>query len=284
MDEIENKVNEFLNAQNRTPLEDFDGFTAEDMQYIIHNPFTEMCTIKVNATLASELLRHSPIFNIVLDLLLIINNNNGIKLTPKGNIQQKVLRELYDKKFITQEIIEAGYQSIRTEEDWVVLHTIKVVLKVAGIVRNYKGKLVLVNHWKSVLNSQKYSKIFNHFFTTYSTEFNWAYNDGHEIEETGQVGFLYLLYLLKKYGQQFRDIHFYSTKYFKAFPTLAFGDKDPEEDERYNKSERVLDLRFFERFVLLFGFGEKRIDSKKPYYQRKIEIKKTTLLDSLLLS
>ena len=276
------KISDRLNTRNKAPLQDFDGFTPEDMYQIIYYPFSENSKIKIYNDCDFEILKQCPIFNIVIDLLSIMYKKQGIKLTPKGNIQRKVMHELYRKKHITDELAEAGFKSIRTEQDWAALSTIKIVLKFAGIVRQYKGKLLIVNSWKEKFETLKYSDIFFHFLKVFATEFNWEYNDGFEDEEIGQVGFLYLLYLVNRYGQDFKDLHFYTEKYFKAFPTLAFAGKAYNADNRYSDSERAILVRFFERFAEWFGFVEIAQNPEQNYFDREIKIKKTKFLCKIL--
>ncbi len=275
MDELK-KIADNISAQNRTPLEDFDGFTPEEMHFMIYYPFSEQCPVKLRDDLDLNTLRQCPTFNIVLDLLRYINQQDALKLTPKGNLQQKVMRELYDKKYLLDELIESGISNIRTEQDWMALHIVKTVLKFAGIIRQSKGKLLLVNKWKKKLESNEYCDIYIQFFKYFTTEFNWAYNDGYENEETGQTGFLFLLYLVNKYGKDFRDIHFYTQKYFRAFPMLFFVDNTINDDNRYNYAETAINIRFFERFAERFGLIEIRKNTEKSYFQREIEIKQTT--------
>jgi hypothetical protein len=48
-------------------------------------------------------------------------------------------------------------------------------------------------------------------------KYNWAYLDFYEGEEIGQLGYNYTLYLLSKYGNDWKDESFYADLYFKAF-------------------------------------------------------------------
>jgi hypothetical protein len=274
MDELK-KIKDNISARNRTPLEDFDGFTPEEMYHMIYYPFSEQCPVKLRNAIDLNILKQCPIFNIALDLLHCINQQDGLKLTPKGNLQQKVMRELYNKRYLLDELIESGISNIRTEQDWMTLHIVKIVLKYAGIVRQLKGRLLLVKKWKKKLESNEYCDIYTQFFKYYTTEFNWAYADGYENEETGQVGFLFLLYLVNKYGQDFRDIHFYTEKYFMAFPMLTIEDRTFNDNNRYNDGETAINIRFFERFAERFGLIEISKNTEKSYFQREIEIKQT---------
>jgi len=278
-EELQKIVDKIISARNRAPGDDFDGLNPEEMYNMLYYPFSEQCPVQLKENIDIADLKSSPIFNIALDLLVCIHQQNGLKLTPSGNLQRQVMRELYDKKYLPDILFESGIGTIRTEQDWVVLHNVKIVLKLAGIIRQAKGRLLLVKKWENKLVANDHYAIYTHFFKNYTSEFNWAYNDGYENEQTGQQGFAFLLYLIHKYGQDFRDIHFYTEKYFRAFPMLYFKDNPLTASYSYDNAERVVYMRFFERFAERFGFVEIGKDKENPYFQREMKIRRTDFFD-----
>jgi len=273
--ELQKIVADIISARNRAPVEDFDGLSPEEMHNMLYNPFSERCPVQLRKNSAIADFKRCPIFNITLDLLVCMNQQDGLKLTPKGNLQRQVMKDLYDKKYLTDELIESGFGAIRSEEDWSAVHNIKIVLKFAGIVRQAKGRLLLVNKWKKLLEANDLYTIYTHFYKCYTTEFNWAYNDHFDNQYTGQQGFLFLLYLLNKYGKDFRDIHFYTEKYFRAFPMLYFKDNPLTASYSNNNAEWAVYHRFFERFAERFGLVEIGKDKENPYFQRELNIRRT---------
>ena len=157
----------------------------------------------------------------------------------------------------------------------------KIVLHLSGITKKYKGNLLITKETRNNLENDEISKIFLKFLTSYTTKFNWAYNDRFENEETGQLGFLYLLYLIKKYGDTYREVKFYNKLYYTAFPTLKIS-KEKMQGILLNDNEWLVALRFFERFAMWFGFIEIQYRDKKSPLSGIVRIKKTELLDQLL--
>lgn len=274
-EELKKIAASIISARNSAPVDDFDGLTPEEMYNMLYYPFSEQCPVKLKENIDINDLKSSPIFNVALDLLVCIHQQDGLKLTPNGNLQRQVMKDLYEKKHLPDEIIESGFATIRTEQDWMALHVVKIVLKLAGIIRQSKGRLLLVKKWENKLLSNDYCAIYTHFFKNFTNEFNWAYSDGYENEQTGQQGFAFLLYLIHKYGQDFREINFYTDKYFRAFPALFFKDNPLTANYSYNDAERVVYMRFFKKFAERFGLVEIGKDKKNPYFQRKIEIRRT---------
>ena len=70
--EIEEILQKIIDKKNRIPLENFDGFTPEEMYKIVYYPYSIDCPIHVNFEVDNRLLSTVPIFNIVIDLLIMI--------------------------------------------------------------------------------------------------------------------------------------------------------------------------------------------------------------------
>ena len=64
----------------------------------------------------------------------------------------------------------------------------------------------------------------------------------------GQFANNYILFLLNKYGNEWKKEEFYAKLYFKAFPDLYDKDKESSED--------FFSIRTFHRLFLWFGFIE----------------------------
>jgi len=279
--DIEEFAEKFIEQKNKTPLEEFDGFSPDNMYNIVYFPFSEQSPIPLNTTINKQILTDIPIFKIVLELLSIINSNNGVKLTPKGNLPVNIVKEIYNKRYMTDILIEKGITKLNQEERWMVLHTTKIVLKLSGIIRKFKGKLIISKQAKAELEKDQILKLFLKFFRAYTNQFNWAYNDQFENEQAGQTGFLFLLYLVNKYGAKYRDIKFYTNLYLKAFPMFAF-ESEEYGGIKFDEAEFIILLRFFERFAAWFGLVKMKYETQKNYFEKSTFIKKTDILTNLL--
>ncbi|MCF7805323.1 MAG: hypothetical protein K9N46_09145 [Candidatus Marinimicrobia bacterium] len=276
-DELERMTGEF----NRTPQEDFDGFTPEEMHAILYDPFGASCPIHINTSIDVQWLETSPMYNLIRHLLDLLRQEGELSLTKIGNLRRNVVRELYKEQYLPQEDIESGITKLSSENDWKALRSAKLALEFSGIVRKYREKLVPVKKRDSLLDPENSVDMFIRFFRVFTTEFNWAYNDRYPSETAGQEGFLYLLYLLRNYGKTERDLSFYSGRYFQAFPDLQI----PERDQYgpYSKSEQVIRTRFFRRFTEWFGFSTmRRTGEAEHYLLQRIKIKHTAFLRELI--
>ena len=277
--DLDKIAEEMMQKHNSTPIDDFDGFCPDEMYDILHDPFTENCPIQFEEKITDTILKEIPIFNIVREFLSMMIGNDGLELTPKGNLKLKTVKELYDKKYIADESLESGYVKRIHEDDWRLLHTVRVVLDLSGMIRKYKGKLKVLKEIRKLYDDGDFSNIFFEFLQAYTTQFNWAYNDRYENEEIGQAGFLFLLYLVNKFGSDYQDLSFYTEWYIKAFPVFR---QKAENGVKYTQNENTIYIRFFERFARWFGFVDIRIDKNKDYSQRTIKIKKTEILSAIM--
>jgi hypothetical protein len=261
---------------NNTPLPECEGFTPLQMHKIIYYPFDEDCPIKINRLNKEILISEIPILKIVLELLLILKTKK-IKLTQKGNLPLKVIKDIYAKNHLPEKWIESGIVKVRTETDWIVIHNIKIVLTLAGFLRKQYGYLLLTKKCESLLMGEEYSEIFYEFLRVFTLQFNWAYNDRYDDEELGQLGFLYSLYLINKYGKEENDVKYYTDLYFLAFPSFVEYD-----NENRSMKESAFHTRFISRFAVWFGFAEEEIIKGKKFLELEIKIKRTKLLEQLL--
>lgn len=261
---------------NNTPLPECNGFTPLQMRKITHNPFDEDCPVKINMLNKEVLLQKCPIMKIVTELLLILKTNK-IKLTQKGNLPLKIIRDIYSKNYLPDRWIEKEIVKIRTETDWLIIHNAKIVLTIAGFIRKKYNHLHLTKKCEALLNSESYSEIFYEFLKTFSLNFNWSYNDIYEDEILGQLGFLYSMHLINKYGKEKRDLKFYTDLYLLAYPGFVEYNRD-----NYSRKKSVYYTRFIERFAMWFGFVEEEIIEGKSYWDSEVKIKRTELLEQLL--
>lgn len=105
----------------------------------------------------------------------------------------------------------------------------------------------------------------------YADNNNQEYLKVYENEENGQIGFLYLLYLVNKYGRAYRDLQFYTDLYFTAFPIFNVEEQKIE-GIKYKECELVIQTRFFKRFANWFGFVEIQYEEDKKYFSRSITV------------
>ena len=116
----------------------------------------------------------------------------------------------------------------------------------------------------------------------FCTKFNKAYFDAFPNHEIGNLGVVYILYLLAKFGDQKRESSFYSDKYFKAF-TMLKEEKDPKANiTPLINSNDFLVIRLFDRGFRLFGLidveNSRADDNKNSYLVKTTKLFKSSII------
>lgn len=278
--DIDKLVQQKVDRYNNSPMDSFDGFSPFQMSQILYFPFDKECPIKINPRTSKSLLDKSPLFKILLSLLTKIGLD-GIKITAVGNLPPQIVKEIYHLRYYPDLMIEKGITKLTNEKDWIILHTVKIVLIQAGILRKIHRKLSFTKKGRKYFEDERYDELFQLFLRTFTIKFNWAYNDGFENEQIGQLGFLYSLYLLNKYGDAFKELRYYGDLYFKAFPVFKSLKRTGAND--YDFTEPAYFTRFVGRFCMWFGFVDIPNSLSELRINHKTKVKKTNLLSNLLI-
>lgn len=271
---------EIVHNQNNKPLDDFDGLSPNQMHRLIYSPFEGDSIIKFKQDTENGIFSDCPVFLIARDILNLLSDNHCIKLTSIGNLSPKLVQSIYDKGYLHDELIDIGVIKLRTEADWLILHDIKLLLSMAGLVRKSNNKFFSTKKASKILEESSENKLYFELLRAYCLKFSWANNDHYKSSKIGQQGFIYILYLLKKYGRSYRESTFYGKKYFRAFPRLHTNVNSLLLDQTIDKAN-CLEVRFFERFCKWFGLAEVH-EETISLFERRSKVRKSPLFEGII--
>ena len=233
--------------------------------------------VAFNLQLSNEkaALIHLP--KLYLDFLRILDERGPVKATAKGNLPAKLVMELfeqgYDYLFDT-----FRYERVRKEEDALFLSELHHVGRAAGFITKRKGQIGLTKKGEKALKAPATE---NYFASL--QDYVFTYNMGYEKDYEPLPAFMikYLLLLLAKYGEQEREVEFYSDRLIQIYP-LLLDVSEPEEKARRQFSYSV--FRMMEGFLGEFGFVEPRRErvQDERFYMRLV--KKTELFDEIFVT
>jgi hypothetical protein len=239
---------------NNAPLDDFLGLSPAEMHHLLYDAYGDKSPLGLRSDIENSTLDEIPLFRMTEEFLKIISREESIKLTPLGALPRKVLLELYSHKFITEDIIEAGFSKLSSEQNSVAITTVHLNMLLPGVVKKANGRLSLTKKGAQLLEPEQRFNLFTETLSTYTERFNWSSNDGYPQSPVGQLGWGFTVYLLEKFGQSEHAIEFYAEKYLKAFPKLLeffparpYGTPEGDFVNCYS-------VRTFERFLEWFGF------------------------------
>ncbi|MEA2043395.1 MAG: hypothetical protein U9N85_12715 [Bacteroidota bacterium] len=199
-------------------------------------------------------------------------------MTAKGYLPTKIVADIYSQRFIKDDTIESGISKLRKQSDSKSINLTRILIEISGLIKKRKGKISLTKKGKKIYSNN--SELLKLILETFGTKFNWAYYDGYGDNQIGQLGFGFSLILLSKYGFEKQLDHFYSNKYFKAFPKLIDNIQPSQFDTTESQVGRCYSLRTFDRFLDYFGLI--KIEMANKSWNADKYIIKTELFDKLI--
>jgi hypothetical protein len=275
------EAQEFLDRitelRNKTPLEDFQGLSPEQMQKLLDSPFESPELIEFPAMLDAE--PSAPILTL-FTLLIDAIGEDGLKATAKGNLPRTFCREAAREHWGVEEYrrrTELG--EIYKEDDFPDLQAARYAADFAGLVRLRSAHFRLTDKCKRILSRHGTAGIYPLLLRGYTSRLNWAYRDNYPDLDLIQYSFAYTLFLLTRFGATMRSNGEYESWFLRAFPQLL---EEVDADWSYRtEGELVADcytLRALVRFAKFLGLAQVEPVSDS-IFEREYRVRKLPLLD-----
>ena len=255
--------------QNNRPLDDFCGLSPNEIHHLLYDTFGEKSPLRIQSTIDDAALDRIPFFRLTEEFLKIIQRDTSVKLTATGALPRKLIQELYDHRFITDDMVESGVTKLNREIDFTPLVSVHANTLIAGLIKARKGKLTLTKAGEELLATNKRRALFQKVLLAFTLEFNWASNDGYPDTPIVQSGWGYTMYLLSKFGDKEQTVQFYADKYLQAFPKTLQLFPAVTYSTPYRMFTSCFRVRVFERFFEWFGFVQ--IQHSKDFRQTETD-------------
>ena len=279
LSELQVAANEVTYRRNLRPRDEFCGLSPDQMCNFLYVPFdsTEIVTFSDNFPNPPA----ARAFTLVL-LLADACGDKGLKATAKGYLPAQFCREAAIVSLGEKGHRELNFGSkVRKELDFYELHVVRLAARMAGLIRKYQGRFLRTKKCEKYLSSSSNGKLYLELFTAFTRKFNWAYSDRYEDLSIIQEAFLFSLFLIHRFGDEFRCPTFYEEKFLQAFPTALDAVSDPVYGSKEEQLKRCYSLRTMKRFAHFFGLIE--LDGDYPrLVSQNYKMKKSPLLDQLL--
>lgn len=281
-DEVKAFMESYMERQGQIPIEDFQGLTSEQMHCLLNAPFDSPDLVTFPETAEAE-VEEVPLLVLLRHLTEGIGEK-GMKTTATGNLRRNFCRE------VAREVMgEKAYAwrteigNINREDEYIEFHVARVVAELAKIIRKDGRKFVLMRNAKKVLTESGVAGFYPKLFRVYSREFNWSYWDERDELAIIQRSFLFTLYLLFLFGDEWRSRSFYEDCFLRAFPVVLGEVEDQiwapaEQQVRDLYTERTfvnyaenLGLAILERELDQRGLERIRRVKKGPMFDRAVQ-------------
>lgn len=275
--DIQKHIDKVMNEQNNQAMPKFEGYSPFEMHHILHFPFGSNSPISIQKLAESD-YKEIPMLNQMKYFLDLIKNSSEIKLTAKGFLPTKIVKDIYDQEFLEEVRITSRKSQLYKERDSMTVNLTRLLAELSGLIKKRNGKLSLTKNGEKI--SFDSFRLFDLILKTMTGKFNWSYYDGYGDNQIGQLAFGFSIILLHKYGEINRLDEFYAEKYFNAFPALIEL-KSPSYFETPERSSfRCYSLRTFDRFLDYFGLI--KIETVGEKWDPDKYITKSDLFDKLI--
>ena len=280
MDEANSALAKLSAAHNTRPRDEFQGLSPEQVATLMYSDWTapeeglycrdDLSLEQVNQ---SEILHNARVF------LGALRDEQGAKATAKGNLNRKFVVLMVESMRWPNGYVEDlwRYNKVLDEEDVTLLHVLKIISEIVGLVRKYKGRFVVTRKGESFLHKDKAGALYALLFRTYLRSFNLGYTDGYEAYPSVQETIAYSLYVLRQKASDWRSIAELADVVFLPSVSSEF---QPLSHTRVE--EALLHVRLV-RPLIRFGLIKGKEDADAgPVYPRLTQIRTTPLYAGFL--
>jgi len=242
-------VTQHMEMKNSRPLDEFGGLSPYQMHRLLQFPFESPDVIRFNFDSAVSTLKEVPILHL-LTLIVDSLGEKGLKPTATGNLPRKVSREIAQLYLSEKEHARfTRLGNFMSEDDVPDLKQTRLVAKLAGLIRLYRGRILASKECKQMIAVSNWPGLFQKLFMTYIQKFNWAWPNGFIEVPFFQQSFAVTLYFLHKFGADSREGDFYAERFVAAFPMLTNDILDTE----YMTAEKLLQQAYSSQVLDSFG-------------------------------
>jgi hypothetical protein len=120
-------------------VDDFHGISPDDMHQLLYQPFGAAQVVTFNSSPLPE-LSHIPVVYLKLGLANFMDVC-GLKPTAKGNLPQKVVKQLYQA--YSHVVKKPKYDfTVNKEYDFYDFNVARHLMMLSGLMSKYDGKFV----------------------------------------------------------------------------------------------------------------------------------------------
>ena len=284
LQELNDELQALANIKNQTPVEEFDGLSPTDMVRLLYKPIDDKDSIvRLNTNIQNEQLSSAKFVHDILKYLTLIKEQQPLQLTKQGYLPPALCHTLAELKMLEHDNwwYEDKKQKVVKEVNFYYIGLLNMLPLQFGLVRKRNNSLTLTKIGESFLLGKPLIELYNYLLVYYVKKFNWGYSDLYPDAPLIQQGILFMIHIIQKYGNEFRNKSFYFEKFQQAFPSVL---RDFEESNGYSTPEErfgnCIHARVFERFLKRFGLIETEPTADKAWVTN---LKKQPLIDDLFI-
>ncbi len=230
----------------------------------------------LNENLTLDDVKSAPFLTNVRILLMGMNGAEGIKATKAGNLNRAFVGEMLDALSLPPEYratIKAVNKVIDEEDVW-LLHLVRVVSELAGLISLVKSKFLVTKQGSDLIADDQVGVLHALLFRTYFRELNLAYVDRFPELPHMQETIAYSLFMTSELmGEWAKMVDIAESLFLPEVLSVIEGEIG---------GERIPQLAYHRLLRPLMNFGLVQERGNTGYGLDLVEAKKTELFDRFI--
>jgi hypothetical protein len=264
---------------NRRAHADLGGLSPEQMNRLLMGDWFTSGALRVNLDIGPADVLNADLLVNARTFLAGVQEAGGVRATAAGNLPRKFVAEMLEGlRFPSGHVRDIReLNKVINEHDVFVVHSLRVVLEAAKLIRRAGGRFVLRPAVRELLPEAKAATLYLRLFRTVFREFSLAYLDSFGPDASSlQHTVAFSLYRVSVAAREWRDPEQLAKEI--VLPEVYAELVNPNWDD-------LASLSIVRRVLLplqWFGLLERRNLPPKDRFDRPYEVRKTPLFDRFI--
>ena len=281
LDEVNKRLQALSEAHNRRPMPDHGGLSPLQVSRLIYGDWEgQKATVVLNKELSLNDLDKAEILTNARVFLRALLESRGTKATSAGNLNRKFVQQMVEMMTWPTGFLEdlRSFRKTWNEEDVFLLHILRVVLVLGGLVRKFKGSFRVTKKGERLTQENDAGDLYATLFQTFFRKFNLGYLDRCPECLGVQQTIAYSLFMVSRHATNWVSPQQLARKLFLTavsaeIPLSPYGN----DDEVLISETRIL------RPLVRFGLIERQDREERALFRLPLgRIRKTVLFDAFL--
>lgn len=283
MADAETRRAAILAERNRQVEEDYFGLLPQYVHWMNNYPFEipDVAEFQSSVTGISESCPLAKYFSLLVKEI----GPDGVKPTVTGNLPRNLVRSVARQAMTPEHYAErTRFRNIQTESHIFEITIVRHLAQLAGFLRKVNGKFTVTKTCQKSIATKGLAAVYPKLFRMYAERYNWGYRSYDDDFSYVQDSFLFSVYMLHRFGDEFRPSSFYEDAYLQAFPSILDGVEGTSYCSAENRFRRYYRNRCLSDFMSFTGVAEWDTQETETLYGRSSTclIRKTDLLEKIV--
>jgi hypothetical protein len=276
---LEERVMDVVDSFNQRPYDGYGGLTPYRMDRLMNSEWNDPETgMWINRDISFEDVAGTRVLHNARVLLTALRGSGGTKATAKGNLNRKFVSEMLDRMALPEWYVELkrNCSKVLNESDVPKLEYLRLALRELGLVRRYKGKIVVTRAGKDALRDEKAGDLYADLFRAYFQRINLGFRDRLPDVEMLQETAPYIFWRLWEAAREWRSAADLAEEVILPWVQEEMREELHPDVWRWPLQGRILET------LVEFGLLEERGPQTEERRAGRREYRKTGLYDSFL--